>query len=78
MIISTLTPRTPQRVLRVARPDEATLPAKVRAVFARLRERFGVVRASAWALSLQPEHLLAHATWGEQMLEPERGAAGHQ
>jgi len=74
MTTSTLTPSTQRRVAWVTPPDEAALPARVRAYFGRLRERFGFVRNSAWALSLQPEHLLAYATWSEALFDPDNGS----
>ncbi len=56
----------------------ATLPAKTRAAFARLRERCGFAHNSAWAFSLQPEHLLAYVTWGESLSDSDDDARDMQ
>lgn len=52
----------------------AILPAKARGYFARLRGRFGAIHDTAWACSLQPDHLLAYATWGETLADCDGGA----
>lgn len=78
MSTSTLASSARQRALSSLPADEATLPARARASFARLRGRFASTGDRAWALSLQPEHLLAYATWGETLLDPESGAMKDQ
>lgn len=52
----------------------ATFPAKTRGCFARLRGRFGTIHGAAWACSLQPDHLLAYATWDETLADADDGA----
>ena len=65
MSTSSLSPSTPQHVDRVTPPAAGSLPTKVRASFARLRERFGAVRLTARIPVLQAEHLFACAMWSE-------------
>jgi hypothetical protein len=65
MSTTTLTPDKEQRVASVVPAVGAALPTKVRASFARLCGRFGSVRNSAWAFTVQTEHMLAYETWDE-------------
>lgn len=71
MSTSALAPRTRRHIAPVSTPGHVAFPARVRAAFSRL---CGRLRDPAWALSQQPDHLLAYATWGEMLLDPERTA----
>ncbi|MGI8856075.1 MAG: hypothetical protein ACR2JW_10005 [Thermomicrobiales bacterium] len=72
--ISTPRPRR-QHVAGLIPPKTMALAAKVRASFARLRERFGSVDDATWAFSSQPDHLLAYATWGEMCSDADGGVS---
>ncbi|GEM_PF-3971939 len=67
--MSTSSLATPIRQ-RIAMTKETRL-TRMRASFARVRERFGFPGNSAWAFTLQPEHLLAYATWSETRFDSE-------
>ncbi len=71
----TLTPSAERRDVWVTPPRVERLPAKVRASFGRLRDRFGWVQNSGWTGSLQPDHLLAYAVWSETLSDHEESAA---
>lgn len=55
------------------KPVEVALSAKACDVVARMHERLGAACDSAWTCSSQAEHLLAYATWGDTLFDPEDG-----
>lgn len=71
MSTPTIARSTPQRAAWGTLPNDASLSAKMRASFARLRERCTLLGNASWGASMQPEHLIAYATWGETLFDAE-------
>ena len=74
MSASTIIPGTPQHATWETSSDDAIVPAKGRALFARLRQWFAFSDTTAWASSLQPEHLFASMTQDETLVDSEDGS----
>jgi hypothetical protein len=72
MSISPFTQSVRRHDTGISSPDVVRNDTSVRALFARLRQRFGVAYESAWARSPEPEHLLAYAIWSEALTDSEQ------